>query len=323
MAAADEVALATFPVSMQWFDYCTEAELLCSVLRYCDTAQGLYWRSLMQLSAEERDQLQQMWSSAVMVSNTVELHCRADAVPDAATALVTPWLTRVGKSSWALAFSLALSRPRDQGVDDAAVLLARVSTVMVGVDPDDPKRSRPIPPALLPLLKQLQISATATMSARGLEPAAAVPVVLPGDGEGGNDDVTASFVWRSSVRATDCDSLQHINNAKYALLAEEARAVGVHEGALPVWLGSSGCRAVVFSCEYMGQPHPFDALAIHTYVMADAAAGAGAAGGGAAAAAADARASAKTSCLGFRVCVGEETVARMAMRLQPSAGASL
>lgn len=36
--------LASFALSLDWFDSCSDAELLCSTLRWCDTNQGRYFR---------------------------------------------------------------------------------------------------------------------------------------------------------------------------------------------------------------------------------------------------------------------------------------
>ena len=44
LIADQPMELASFTLSVDWFDSCSDGELLCSVLRWCDTNQGRYFR---------------------------------------------------------------------------------------------------------------------------------------------------------------------------------------------------------------------------------------------------------------------------------------
>ena len=91
------------------------------------------------------------------------------------------------------------------------------------------------------------------------------PELLP-EGVGERGRPADACVWSSMVRATDCDSLGHVNNAKYALLAAEARAYAAHTLGeavnTPLTGGFAKAAPCVFSCDYLGQPLPFQALEV-------------------------------------------------------------
>ena len=301
--------LPAFPVQVQYFDGCTDAELLCSVLRWCDSAQGSFWAAQPDIPR----QMLELWSgSSVMVSNTVELIAGCEALPPPSTgtgalAMLTPWLTRVGRTSWGLAFSIVVDgRP-----------LANVATVMVSVSPEDLTRSAPLPAALLPLMEVVRARGVAAAAARGLRgPPSDLEDLARALPKPEEPEPADAYVWRSPVRVTDCDSFGHINNAKYALLAEEARAVATHACAYPPTAAPPpprGCRG--FYCTYTGQPQPFDELVVSTWQLPVAPAGAAAA---AAAAAADGGVNGGHPggevTFAFRARVGQEVAATIVLR---------
>ena len=275
------MSLASYDVVANWFDVCTDAEMLCSVLRFCDTLQGRYWHSvpkqlpqLGQRAQEAARALHDLWyHGSVMVSNTVEIVAGCGAVTSGETVSVTPWLTRVGRTSWGISFSLSAS----------GGVVARVATVMVNTDPDDLEKASPIPLHLVELMRTLIKDNKLLAAQDGLRgpPEMAALNDKPEPGAGG------LYAWRSTVRKTDCDSLGHVNNAKYALLAEEARALACRDGGYKLSpLDCSGgdddaataaataerqaalisAPARLFYCHYSGQPHPYDELRIETWL---------------------------------------------------------
>ena len=226
-------SLASFELSVDWFDTCSDAELLCSVLRWCDTNQGRYFREGCPpevIAPALARELAVLWSGEiVMRSNTVELlveshdavHAMHAAVGRAVnTVQITPWLSRVGRTSYGISFFISFGKE--------ATPLARVATVMVNVDAENLEAAAPIPEHLVDPMKTLAASSSEAAVRLGLMPAADDDVELvPADaGEAGPPE--EALVWRTTVRATDCDSLGHINNAKYPLLAAEARALAAH-----------------------------------------------------------------------------------------------
>jgi len=170
---------------------------LGTVLKWCDTAQGALFRSIPDKTVAE--ELMKAYSLAsVMRTNTVEMlmnqHDWVQHMDDAAVAVVRPLLVRIGRTSWVIQSSVETS---------AAVPIARVQTVMVAVDPNDSTKPVPVPHA---------------ETLRGIMREAA-PVEAPQSGVRPPN----SFVWRTEVRQSDCDDMQHINNAFYASLFEELR----------------------------------------------------------------------------------------------------
>lgn len=131
---------------------------------------------------------------------------------------------------------------------DGGRLLAVLETVMVNTDSETHSRSQPLPHS-----RELQSLI--------VEPPAKPPrvdFVRPPAG---------SPVWSSVVRATDCDSLGHVNNALYPLLCEEARAALAASGAL----ASTAAGAAATGCcvAYVGQARAFEPLSIASHAAAD------------------------------------------------------
>lgn len=264
--------LTTFTLSVDWFDSCSDAELLCSILRWCDTNQGRYFRegcpeSLIPPALAQ--DLATLWAGeVVMRSNTVELFVDSHALVHKMhgeagfatnTVKITPWLSRVGRTSYGIEFFLSF------GKDDTP--LARVATVMVNVNPSNLETAAPIPQRLVEPMRALAAASSEAAVSAGLSADIVAPPV---------DDTgppVEAFVWRTTVRATDCDSLGHINNAKYALLAAEARALAAHS----LRAGTDRCLTGpvaktpprVFVCDYLGQPQPFEDMEVAVWSECD------------------------------------------------------
>ena len=190
-----------------------------------------------------------------MRNNTVELlvdsnaavhrmHSQAGVATNTVT--ITPWLSRVGRTSYGMNFFISFGK-------DAAPL-ARIATVMVNVDPSNLEAAAPIPEHLVKPMRALAAMSSEAAVSAGLW----ADITVPPGATGGPP--AEAFVWRTAVRATDCDSLGHINNAKYPLLAAEARAIAAY--TLPADADSllKGPLAPprVFVCDYLGQPRPFE-----------------------------------------------------------------
>jgi acyl-CoA thioesterase FadM len=255
------VALTSFTLSVDWFDSCSDAELLCSILRWCDTNQGRYFREGCPealIAPELAQELATLWAGQiVMRSNIVELLVDSHAAVHAMhgevgiatnTVTITPWLSKVGRTSYGISFFIS------SGIDD--IPLARVATVMVNVDPSNLQAAAPIPEHLVEPMRALAAASSEAAVSAGLS---AGDIVVPEglDGEAPAD----AFVWQTTVRVTDCDSLGHVNNAKYPLLAAEARAVAAH--ALPTGMNAGltgGGSPHFFMCDYLGQPYPFETI---------------------------------------------------------------
>jgi acyl-CoA thioesterase FadM len=95
-----------------------------------------------------------------------------------------------------------------------------------------------------------------------------------------NDQVDAdipkhAYCWPTSARITDCDSLGHINNTKYATLAEEAVLVAHNARAFdgsPDALSFFERNNTSIHIEYMEQILPF--MLLELYVWYDSSEGA-------------------------------------------------
>eukprot|EP00812_Abedinium_dasypus_P009413 NODE_3104_length_829_cov_306.599483.p1 GENE.NODE_3104_length_829_cov_306.599483~~NODE_3104_length_829_cov_306.599483.p1 ORF type:complete len:245 (-),score=49.25 NODE_3104_length_829_cov_306.599483:77-811(-) len=152
-----------------------------------------------------------------------------------------PAVCRVGRTSWGY-----LTRIRHVA---SGTLAATVTKTNVAVDPAD--ITKPVPVPCADSLRALICDDVA-------DAAAAMPE-LPEAGPRPDD----AFVWRTEVRASDCDSYGHINEAVYCLLMEDARLAALKSEALPAM--HSACARVV-SVEYLGQPKANDALEVAVWV---------------------------------------------------------
>ena len=242
---------------------------------WCDTNQGRLFREGCPpelVPPAVANELASLWAgTVVMRTNTIELLVGAAGLQDPASgtatteATITPWLSRVGRTSWGVSFQ----------VSAGATAIARVSTVMINVDPENLEAAAPIPAHLVDPMTALAEASSAAAERAGL--AGPDEALLP-EGVGADGAPEGAFVWSSTVRATDCDSLGHINNAicekcchnttcvltdrnttcvlTDTRLAAEARAVAAHE--LPAGEALAGPLATatprVFVVDYLGQP---------------------------------------------------------------------
>ena len=223
---------------------------------WCDTNQGRLFREGCPpelVPPAVANELASLWAgTVVMRTNTIELLVGAAGLQDPASgtatteATITPWLSRVGRTSWGVSFQVSAGAT-------AMTAIARVSTVMINVDPENLEAAAPIPAHLVDPMTALAEASSAAAERAGL--AGPDEALLP-EGVGADGAPEGAFVWSSTVRATDCDSLGHINNALYIRLAAEARAVAAHE--LPAGEALAGPLATatprVFVVDYLGQP---------------------------------------------------------------------
>lgn len=208
---------------------------LATILKWCDSAQGALFDPIPDPSMRKE---MQEWcmKGAVTRANVVELLVTAAEwemlIDVVARSRVCPVITRVGRTSWVVRFSVETLRGQ---------VLAQVQTVMVAVDANDFTRSVPVPftEALQSLVHE--------------QPGLEAPVACSRPHE--------AFAWRTEVRQSDCDAMQHINNAVYASLAEDARHAAVQAGALTDLRAVSGSLRKA-SIDYLGQPQAGDALVV-------------------------------------------------------------
>ena len=213
------------------------------MLRWADTAQERLFDTEA-LPSEARNGLISACLNSVMRANLFTMMVPHEELKALKLKAVRtrPRLVRVGRTSWTVRTAVTTC--------DGA-LIAMVETVMVHVDSGLTK------PEPLPYQDELnQLLTHPSQAAAVCEPG--LPKQRPRD-----PAAPAVFTWETNVRATDCDGLDHINNALYLLLAEEARAIAHHH--LPEECGGEAmaqCGARWASVEYTGQAHPFETLCI-------------------------------------------------------------
>mmetsp|Transcript_37737 Transcript_37737/g.79857 ORF Transcript_37737/g.79857 Transcript_37737/m.79857 type:complete len:363 (+) Transcript_37737:238-1326(+) len=208
-----------------------------TILKWCDAARSDYFGKLGAMKA-----LRWLELGSVMRSNAIEflvpLAKWSEKVCCKTGVHVRPHLQRLGRTSFAFRFTVS--------AEDGEPL-ARVESVLVSIDRRDPTKPVPVPNAesLKPLLR----------------PALVPPVhVAPASS---SSRPPAAFVWKTVVRKSDCHALEHINNAVYGQLIEDARGAAALAGALPPDLANAEDakgfpRAALI--EYMGQPGEGDVL---------------------------------------------------------------
>eukprot|EP00746_Dinoflagellata_sp_MGD_P030060 gnl/MRDRNA2_/MRDRNA2_17120_c0_seq1.p1 gnl/MRDRNA2_/MRDRNA2_17120_c0~~gnl/MRDRNA2_/MRDRNA2_17120_c0_seq1.p1 ORF type:complete len:270 (+),score=28.38 gnl/MRDRNA2_/MRDRNA2_17120_c0_seq1:70-879(+) len=146
-----------------------------------------------------------------------------------------PWVIRVGRTSYVFGCLI-------ETIDGIA--WARVRTTMVAVDAET--LMRPVP---VPYKEVLEGMAQKEDNLADLQ--APTCSARPAN----------AFVWHTKVRFTDCDILQHITNARYGSLIEDARWAAAKAGffnSTPLALG----RTHTVCIEHTGQPHAGDSLDI-------------------------------------------------------------
>lgn len=164
------------------------------------------------------------------------------------TLSIKPKLWDVGKTSWKVHFEVL----------DGSHRIAEVLTTMVATNATHDES------VVLPHARELK-------------------KMIPPKLEGNNCNrivPTATFVsppvhcralWKSAVRVTDCDSLNHINNAVYPLLCEEARAYGAIKRLYdtPAAIAMALQPSTYCHINYIGQARPFQRLHIFSHIVGD------------------------------------------------------
>ena len=181
--------------------------LASSLLLACDEASQDGIPATHPLSADWSESSGSFWTEngSVMRTNTLEILDRRGCL-DRSAVFVRSRLTKVGTTSWQTESTVYRDAAGQEPV-------ARVWGVNVMVDRLG-LRPKPLP--------QRELLSTALIKPR---PSAHVPT------EHDRPVPARAFCWETWARATDCDSLGHLNNTKYASLAEEAMATAVHFGA--------------------------------------------------------------------------------------------
>eukprot|EP00405_Crypthecodinium_cohnii_P045261 CAMPEP_0206579944 /NCGR_PEP_ID=MMETSP0325_2-20121206/32854_1 /ASSEMBLY_ACC=CAM_ASM_000347 /TAXON_ID=2866 /ORGANISM="Crypthecodinium cohnii, Strain Seligo" /LENGTH=287 /DNA_ID=CAMNT_0054085859 /DNA_START=43 /DNA_END=903 /DNA_ORIENTATION=+ len=219
---------------------CVPHAAIGGLLNWCDAAQTDFFVRCAGFSPEAARQAE--WT--VTRSNTLEylvpLSSWQRYVSPKAFISVKTSLARIGKTSFALRFSIE---------SEESVALARLESTMVAVDPQD--FTKPVPVPNIDLFRQV------------LKPDAVPPVyaieATPSERH------RAAFCWDVEVRASDCDNLQHINNAIYGYLMEDTRRAAAEANALPEALArpsDAGGFPRAVRIDYLDQPQAGDVLSI-------------------------------------------------------------
>eukprot|EP00747_Dinoflagellata_sp_TGD_P179385 gnl/TRDRNA2_/TRDRNA2_30122_c0_seq1.p1 gnl/TRDRNA2_/TRDRNA2_30122_c0~~gnl/TRDRNA2_/TRDRNA2_30122_c0_seq1.p1 ORF type:complete len:274 (+),score=24.51 gnl/TRDRNA2_/TRDRNA2_30122_c0_seq1:61-882(+) len=221
----------------------TPWQLSAAIFNMCDDtsfmafpAESIMWRS----RYEETSWAASTWwesKSFVMRTNTLEILDRSSFVKEA---IIQPSLARVGTTSWTAIYDVLAPA--------TGVCIARLWSLNVLVDKPSLK------PTPLPERAELLKAALPGPSSDHI-----AKVVHDGPAPHG------AYTWHTSVRITDCDSLGHINNTKYPLLAEEAVGVAHHHGAFddnPTAKHLASLPIVTCHVEYIDQLLPFHPLAL-------------------------------------------------------------
>ena len=242
----------TVQTRAQYLDASSHARWPAAIFAYCDTAGCNFWSSISRAtdSSTSAAVLADMQSTAaenaLMRANVVILNepyasiLRRELLSE--QIYIEVRLVAVGITSYTLLFRL---RWNDQ-------LLATVETVMVNTDATH-TRSAPLPHASA--LRGLVQERTTPPLITGV-----TAFVPPGEGR----DVA---LWRSVVRATDCDHYGHVNNALYPLLCEEARAAHASSGEYAGRaLACATWPAIACSVNHIGQAMAFQTLEIASHM---------------------------------------------------------
>jgi acyl-CoA thioesterase FadM len=209
----------------------------------CDTSQGLLFSS----DDPHKQALKDLWSgNCVMRTNRAKLLLMHEEYRDWNDVLVWPLLQHVGKTSWTCGFRITDS--------SGSKVMALVETTMVATD-DTFTESRPISSesksGMISLMQKQQQEDVGL--GRPLFGARSV-----------DDDVP--FRYQRNVRVTDCDKLNHVNNAIDGVLAEETR---LYAASLCKYGSEDSQRASLQASEcqisYVGQAHPFETMDIVTW----------------------------------------------------------
>jgi len=239
--------------SVQWFDFCQHYLTFGTLFKMCDTSQGLLFQSDDPLKIA----LQDLWSgNCVMRSNRAKLLLQHHEYQDWKNVLVWPSLQHVGNTSWTCSF-----RVTDVS---GSIVLALVETTMVATD-DTFTKSQPISSESKSLMMSLMQEKQ--QPSNHLHPVRLGRVSFSSwNNEESDVNDFVPYRYQRSVRVTDCDKLNHVNNAIYGVLAEETR---LYAGSLSKYGSDDSKRASLqaFECQisYIGQAHPFEMMDIETW----------------------------------------------------------
>ena len=183
-----------------------------------------------------------------MRSNRAQLLLQHDEYKEWKDVRIYPVLQHVGTTSWTCGFRVTNAT--------ASLLLALVETTMVSTDAKytiaQPIEHRSTMLQMIEASRQHQ------------QPVDLGRALFSKCEE--KDGVTP-HCYSQLVRVTDCDALNHINNAVYATLAEEARVYTASQNKYSSDAGNlmgrqPGCEC---SISYIGQAHPFETMDIETW----------------------------------------------------------
>ncbi|KAJ9447417.1 hypothetical protein DIPPA_04280 [Diplonema papillatum] len=202
-----EPSSSTFAV--QWVEQATPWGRLGAIFRWCDTAGDLLFCDIERAFNEEEDaaanravvaEWRRMWNDSVMRVNSAEMYTDAFG----SHVEIRAYLTKVGRTSWGIQYQI-FDKPGAAGAAEPR-LIARMAQVIVAVDAETHSQPTPIPHA-----DRMKKFVTALPSVRRAP-------VLPEATARAPPLGSCSF----TVRVTDCDSLGHVNNAIYPVLAIES-----------------------------------------------------------------------------------------------------
>ena len=228
-----------FPVN--WIDFTQHYNTFVSLLKWSDTTQGLLFPS------ESKPELNKMWLSAVMRSNRVKIFLKHDVYKSWKFVYVYPHLEHVGNTSWTVGFRVT---------NKTGELLSLIETTMVFTNASHTS-SIPISESNKQQMLQMISSNHSNQLLKLGRPTFDPPSQLLQEVD--------PWQFDTVVRITDCDSLNHINNAQYAVLVEEIRLHGAYLNKY----GSNDMLGSLPACElsiaYLGQAHPFETMKITTF----------------------------------------------------------
>ena len=235
-------------ITLNWLDFSVHYNTFTSLFKFCDTAQSLLFPTGV---TKEQVALHTMWSNnCVMRSNSAKLFLPHQQYANWRNIRIFPRLKAVGNTSWTCAFRVVRS---DASHD--ATLLAVVETTMVATN-DTHTTSVPI---------EYRDTLIAMVQQTSQQPLCLNRTVFSKKRE-------QYFSQTQRVRMTDCDSLNHINNAIYATLAEETRLHAAFQNKYDRCSSSQeqdhnqvGSQATECAISYIGQAHPFEEMEVITW----------------------------------------------------------
>eukprot|EP00405_Crypthecodinium_cohnii_P017733 CAMPEP_0206451696 /NCGR_PEP_ID=MMETSP0324_2-20121206/19499_1 /ASSEMBLY_ACC=CAM_ASM_000836 /TAXON_ID=2866 /ORGANISM="Crypthecodinium cohnii, Strain Seligo" /LENGTH=295 /DNA_ID=CAMNT_0053921635 /DNA_START=271 /DNA_END=1158 /DNA_ORIENTATION=- len=228
--------------------------VLCSILKWAGSSQF----SIFPPEQVSTEVFAQLFGGSVFRSAAVELLVSqqewSQLVTTRGFTRVRPYVIRLGNTSFALRMAFETTDAKDK--NHVPKQLARMEFIKVMVDPKT--LTTPVPIANPADLRRL------------CQPDAVPEVKAPKTFMGPKP--SNAFVWKAVVRQSDCDALQHVNNAVYGQLVEDARAEAALAGALPESLAKASSQSGFIKAaivEYLGQPHRGEHLNIAVWYDED------------------------------------------------------